>query len=45
MDVIWDIITLPFELIGESLECLFGCAGFLAIACCILTVFMLVVAN
>ncbi len=45
MDVIFDLITLPFELIGNSLECLFGCVFFIGALCCVMTIVWLVVLN
>jgi hypothetical protein len=39
MDFIFDIITLPFDLIGSGIECLFTCLFLAAaVACCVAVV-------
>ncbi len=38
MDILFDLITMPFEMVFNSLECLFGCVFFVGLMCCILTV-------
>lgn len=45
MDFIFDLITMPFEMMFNSLECLFGCVFFMAIACCALTIVWLFVLS
>ena len=43
LDLLGDIITLPFELIGGSFECLCGCLAIASIAACLLAVVLVVV--
>ena len=35
MDFIINLVQLPFELLGNSLECMLGCAGFAVLFCCV----------
>jgi len=42
MGFIWDLITLPFEIVSSSLECMFGCFFLVAVGgCCLFAVLVL----
>lgn len=43
MDILWDLITFPFELIGGSIECLFSCFFIAMVGCCILSAMLFLV--
>ena len=46
MDLIINLITLPFTIVGESIECLTSCVIlFLLSACCVGTIAVLYTAN
>jgi hypothetical protein len=46
MDILFDLVTLPFELISGGQECFCTCFGVLAVgACCVAGVFIFVLGG
>jgi hypothetical protein len=46
MDLLFDLLTLPFEILGAGQECFCTCFGILAVgACCVVGAFLILFAG